>query len=445
MSGLDTRGFMDGALRAYDIADRHFERKEDRALRAEQMAKSEQRAEQEMSLRMAEEQRRTDAHAFNYGEDGQGGALRQAQALKEKEYAHSGKLRDAQIAQAESARQQNEYQLTQQKKTAFITENSPILQTGWQRFIDGGETDEIFDNELIKGSAYDPRRYLDPELNKAADVLEAKMPMVIKGQADFNDPELKTALTTFYKSNLNASVGQKDPKTGQVIKDARWGGMTFAKDINPEMDGDQPGIVITTEVNYGDDKWVPRPVTSRRSADADDTVKVIPLEQAMQDITGQLKLRRQAMVSPAYKAVFQTKDGEKDNKAIEKEYRGAYLEIEKKRSDALSNLMNPTPESQAEINSLFDEQQAKMKSLYFPQEGGEPAPKPTPFNQWAGNDANKRAFITALEGKYGDLSQFDEQTVARAYTDQVNKAKSAKAEQVAGQIRVDAAKQYASR
>ncbi|MDD1795774.1 hypothetical protein LRP50_21880 [Enterovibrio sp. ZSDZ42] len=276
MSRLDTRGFMDGALRAYDIVDRKLSRDEDREIRKQQLEKSNQRADQQMALRMADEERRTQAHEYQYGVDGEGGALRQAQAQNEK-------LFDANLAAAHSRKNLSDYQLSQQRKSVFINENAPLLQTGWQRWMQGGDIDDIFNHETIKGGAYDPRRYLDPDFDKAANTLETALPKLAKGKGDINAPEVKSALNTFYKSNLQASVGATDPKTGKTIQDARWGEVTFAKDINPELEGDQPGLVLTAEVNYGGEEWVPKPITERRSTDVGDHVKVIPIELAMQE------------------------------------------------------------------------------------------------------------------------------------------------------------------
>lgn len=310
--------------------------------------------------------------------------------------------------------------------------------------MQGGDIDDIFNHETIKGGAYDPRRYLDPDFDKAANTLETALPMLAKGKGDINAPEVKSALNTFYKSNLQASVGATDPKTEKTIQDARWGEVTFAKDINPELEGDQPGLVLTAEVNYGGEEWVPKPITERRSTDADDHVKIIPLEQAMQDITGQLKMRRQAMVSPGYKALFEGKEATKQKAAIEKEYRQAYLDLEKQRNDALTNQVTPTEESTAQINAQINAQHQDLKALYGL--GPQPSEKhEKPFTLWANGDPNKQAFLAALQEKYGDLDAYDEQTIAAAYKDQVNDAKAENAAKIAGQIRVDKAKQYASR
>ncbi|OOE43446.1 hypothetical protein [Salinivibrio kushneri] len=446
--GLDTRGFMDGALRAYDVADRYYQRKEDRKLQKEQLEQDREVREQRMSLRQAEEQRRQKQFEYNYGKDGKGGALRDKQERDEK-------LFDARLKSQQTQQELNEYQLGQQKRTHFIQENSPLIQKGWKRWMESGEIDPVLDNEMIAGSAYDPRRYLDPEVNKAGELLETKLPAVLDGKADFNDPEIKSALNTIYSKNIKASIGQKDPRTGKVINDARWGGVTLAADINPEMEGEQPGLVITTEVSYGDDKWVPKPVTEGRGT-GDEQVKVIPLEQAMQDLTGQLAMRRQAMASPAFKSVFGGKGAEVDD-AYQKEM----ASIESDRSKALAKLyseqngFDTKPEDvkqkESEINRIYDQRLSRVAQQYGiqnPDAGGldeSPAEVPAEVEQWATDDPRKQYFLKALKQKGHELSGYDVQTIERAFNDQLAKQKAEKSSEVANSLRAQHAQRYADR
>ncbi|MPX91446.1 hypothetical protein [Salinivibrio sp. VYel1] len=446
--GLDTRGFMDGALRAYSIADRHYQRKEDRELQKEQLEQDRKEREQRMSLRQAQEERQQKKFDYNYGKDGKGGALRDAEERDKK-------LFDAKLKNQQTQQELNEYQLGQQKRTHFIQENSPLIQKGWKRWMESGEIDPVLDNEMIAGSAYDPRRYLDPEVNKAGELLETKLPAVLDGKADFNDPEIKSALNTIYSKNIKASIGQKDPRTGKVIKDARWGGVTLAADINPEMEGEQPGLVITTEVSYGEDKWVPKPVTEGRGT-GDEQVKVIPLEQAMQDLTGQLAMRRQAMTSPAFKSVFGG-EGEEVNDAYQKEM----ASIESDRSKALAKLyseqngFDTKPEDikqkESEINRIYDQRLARVAQQYGiqnPDAGGlgeSPAEVPAEVEQWATDDPRKQYFLKALKQKGHELSGYDVQTIERAFNDQLAKQKAEKSSEVANSLRAQHAQRYADR
>ncbi|PCE67524.1 hypothetical protein [Salinivibrio sp. YCSC6] len=436
--GLDTRGFMDGALRAFDVADRYMERKEDRALRNQENQERRESREQQMSLQQAEERRRQQQFEHNYGKDGQGGALREKEAREQK-------LVDSQLETQQEQRALSEYQLGQQKRASYIRENLPVIQNSWKRWIDTGEIDPILDNEMIAGGAYDPRRYLQPEVVRAGETLENKLPAVLDGNADFNDPELKEALNTFYSQNIKASIGQKDPRTGRVIKDARWGGVTLAADINPELDGDQPGLVITTEVNYGDGRWVPKPVTDGRGT-ADEQVKVIPLEKAMRDLTGQLEMRRRAMASPAYKSVFGSKDEMKG-------YKEEVSSIESDRSKALAKLyseqdgfsadsQNPDmlKRKEDEINRIYDQRLSRIAQHY----GGE-EPKtgssehqsalPKDVEQWASRDPRRQYFLQAVKQKGTDLSGYDLDTIERAFNDQLAKHKAEKSSEVASKLR----------
>lgn len=439
--GLDTRGFMDTALRTFDLADRYYQRQEDRDYRRQRDRENDRRYDEALTLRNAEEQRRQQRHDDLYGVNGKGGWLEEQRALTAETQKQTMAFRDAQISYAYAAKRRNEYLLQQEKKTAFIQENAPLLDAGWQRFITTGEVDNVFDDERVKGGAYDPRRYMDPKLNEAADVLEQKIPQVINGDIDPNEPALKSALSTFYESNLQGSVGQKDPQSGKTIKQVKWGGMTLAADILPEMEGDQPGIVITADVQYeGSDEWVPRPITQGRSTAHDDHVKVIPLEHALQDITGQLKLRRHAQLSPAYQSMFRR--ASKDDK---KDYRRAVMDIEKQRNEALRELSVLGTEEQAvAVNQHYDGQLKKVQALFSGQEMAT-STVPEPAIEWAGEDANKQAFLKALKAKGEDLSEVDVAVLERAYQDQISKQKSAKAEQLAGQIRTENAKRYTSR
>ncbi len=198
--------------------------------------------------------------------------------------------------------------------------------------------------------------------------------------------------------------------------------------------------MLTTEVNVGGDEWVPKPVTERRSTENDDFVKVIPLETAMQDITGQLALRRQAMASPAYQTLFerQGKDGRKQDSAMAKQYRDAYLALEKERSRALANQLAPTEESTHALNRQFDEQQARLRRLYG-REGEQPqgatSPEQTSLADWVGDDANKAGFLRALEDRGEDIRQLPVAQLDAAYNDELAKLKARKEKAVAEQVR----------
>ncbi|WP_224164876.1 hypothetical protein [Vibrio penaeicida] len=97
---------------------------------------------------------------------------------------------------------------------------------------------------------------------------------------------------------------------------------------------------MTAEVEDGSGRWHPRPITRNRTTDAGDPVHILPLEDAIRDLTGQLALRRQAQASSAYQTLFAPS---RDTRGVRREYRQAYLALEKERSKALAAMLDPTP------------------------------------------------------------------------------------------------------
>lgn len=429
--GLDTRGFMDGALRAYDVADRYYQRKEDRKLQKEQLEQDREAREQRMSLRQAQEQRRQKQFEYNYGKDGQGGALRDKQERDEK-------LFDARLKSQQTQQELNEYQLNRTKRINFVQDNKPVLDNAFSKFLeDPTKVDPVLDNEMIKGTAEDPRRYLDPDVVDSFEYLNRQGPEIINGNVPLDNPELKKSIYNVYKNNFDAVIGQKDPKTGKVIKAVRAGAPVLAADINPELEGGQPGIIFTAEVNYGDDEWASKPITEGRST-TDEHVKVIPLEQFMQDLTGQMSRYAKVKASSAYKSIY----GEKDD-GTTKAYRKDLVSIGKAEAKALADLEKEAagpaagdPEqidrARAQIRSTYDQQRARLTQVYGMEQegqagdgGGNPQTPPA-IQQWANSDPNKGQFLQALQQKGYKLEGYDPETLENAYQAQLRKAREAK-------------------
>ncbi|PWI34829.1 hypothetical protein DI392_00675 [Vibrio albus] len=422
MSRLDTRGFMDGALRGFDMMDRHYTR--EHSLRQADERMKMQRASHEMGLRQAEQTMRLQSEQAERskaqadrdkvkferdygtkGEDGQrtGGRLAELDDRAKKESEATLRLRDAQIEASQSTIETNAYNLTQTKKKNYLSENLPLIQRSWDKWNKTGEVDDILKNEYVAGTAYDPARYLNKEVNSAFDTIETKLPEIVQGNGSLEDPELVDALGVMYQNQIRGAVGQQDPITGKTIKGAKLGGVHLAQDIHPDIPGNQPGIVLTTMVDYGDGNWVAKPITNNRSTDPNDTVKVIPLETAMKDITSQLALRRQASTSKAYKQLFGTKDKGNENKLND-----ALIDLETEKAKAIGKLDKSTltdEQYQAtvqQIESQFDQSKQILKRQLSGNSSGETVshqPAQTNVPIWANGDQQKFAFARAMQNK----------------------------------------------
>lgn len=82
---------------------------------------------------------------------------------------------------------------------------------------------------------------------------------------------------------LSKGLAIKDPESGKVIKDKEYLRHDFVADIDPNREGDQPGVVVGLKVTYEDGTTKTAPVTESRLAGSQEAVKVIPLDALMKD------------------------------------------------------------------------------------------------------------------------------------------------------------------
>ncbi|GIA98395.1 ATPase [Vibrio cholerae] len=398
---LDTRSAIDGAIRGFQVAEGYYQRQADNERRDKLDAREEQRYQDGIDFRNTqtkkEEQRYQDDVDF-----------RNAQAKKEEERyqdnlkregedrAQRNRLLDVQIDAHKSAKELNTYQLNQQKKLAFMQENLPLIQSGLKGFMETGEIDPLFDNEYIKGSAYDPRRYT-PRVVQAAFDIESTMPKVLDGSISYKDSQFTKSMGVLLERNVKQGIGEKDPESGKVIKDKEYLRHDFVADIDPNREGDQPGVVVGLKVTYEDGTTKTAPVTESRMAGGQEAVKVIPLDALMKDVSGQIHMAKNFFNNDHYANLF-NKGDEKSRTEMDKQWRDAVTDLEKDRTKAINELMDPTPEQVAALNARFDERRASIDQVYG-RAGGSKDPAKGGANSavvWAGNDPQKQQFISEL-------------------------------------------------
>lgn len=391
---LDTRGFMDGALQGFQVAEGHYQRKKDNERRDALDTRDEQRYQQQQT-RLSELDAKSDKR---YQDDVK---FRSAQAEKEEqryqqslktekeERAQRGKLLDLQTKTAN-------YELAQKKKLDFLQENMPVIESHLSGFMQTGQLDPMFDHEYLKGSAYDPRRYT-PRVVQAAFEINGAMPKVLDGSLSYRDPAFTKALGVLYERNVKQGIGDTDPETGKVIKDKEYLRTDFVADIDPNREGEQPGVVIGLKVTYEDGSSKVAPVTQGRKPGADQSVMVIPLDQMVRDVGEQTKKAMQFFTSEHYANLFADKDG-KGGAETGKQWREAVTEIEKDRTKAINELMDPTPEAITAVNARFDERRMVIDQIYGKLGVGQPSAKGGANSAlaWAGNDPQKQQFISEL-------------------------------------------------
>ena len=438
--GLDTRGFMDGALRGFDVMDRHYDRKD-------------READRKDSLRIAQEQRDENDRRYNQSVERQDRLDTQSNERYTTEQARVTKL-DAREDQrykdrtqrqnradaiaAESHKSQSDYnkvKLSQLQRQQFLADNSVLLDAGWSKYQETGEIDPIFEDPNVKGGAYDIMRYTPKVLTSFRNV-EANMPKVLSGE--LNADSLVGDLDNIYRTNLDAIVGSKDA-SGKVIASTKLARVTQQADIDPKREGEQPGLVLAMEVFYEDgSSGGIRPVTNNRSTGADDSVMVIPLESAMKDLTGQLSMARKVATSPYYEKLFLSGKKTKEQREVGKEYRGAINDAHTEYGKAKSKLL--------EVSVTMDPEQAKLQQEALDADlklrlgqietmygksapsssGSSPSPiaaDDAPYLSWA-NNKDKANFVNGLLDKGQDLSTVTPEMLDAAFKSVVETKKT---------------------
>ncbi|HIF9391353.1 TPA: hypothetical protein ACX6R5_003271 [Photobacterium damselae] len=406
---MDTRGFMDGALRGFDLMERHYSRQE-------------RVNERQRSLRLADEDRAEINRRYTDSIERQNRLDLRDEERYQEQRARQNRLDNQERIATQSRLEYNTTRASQLKRQQFLNDNAVLLDAGWQKFQQTGILDPIFDDPNIKGGAYDIRRYT-PELLTSFKNVEVNMPKVLSGELSVDS--LVDDLDVIYRTNLNAAIGSKDA-SGKTIAATKLARITPRADIDPNQEGEQPGLVLGMEVFYEDgSSGGIRPVTQNRSTDKSDNVMVIPLESAMKDLTGQLGMARRAASSQYYDKLF-TPQSNQVSRELQKEYRkvvnDVYNNSEKTKSKLMENAGGiMTPELQQQIENVDQQVKARLEQIntLYNKSGSNlqetsPNQAQSVYDTWA-TDPNKKAFIEALLKRGEDLSNVTPEVLDSAY------------------------------
>ncbi|KJR21509.1 hypothetical protein [Vibrio sp. S234-5] len=410
---LDTRGFVDGALRGFETGNRYYEQKQVMSLRDAEEQRRQQAFEQQAKLSDLNLQKanldvergelETDFMFGTKGEDGaRSGGYKQTKAAQEKENHDQNKtLNDLRITNEKEKNDALKRQAEEQKRAIFIQNNQDKIDLAWEASASGNEDESFYDHPMIKGTSYDIRHMSSPDIQDAAAVIERKM-QTGAGIRDFlNDNEVISAMATLYQRNADKAVGTRSAD-GRIIERAKVGGINLAQDINPDIPGDQPGVVLSLDVDYGDGQWVRVPVTENRTGLPDDAVRIIPVDYAMKDLIGQIKQAKKASYAKAYQKRYANKGKDKSSAEIDKQWRTARTELEKDRTEALNQLNGAAPEQIEALNDLYNKRGTAIDQIYGKlggESGGANNQAMNAASQWAGNDPQKQQFINELNPK----------------------------------------------
>ncbi len=398
---LDTRGLVDGFLRGYDVMQRHRAREANQARADNALALRFAESEREEKRREQQAQQQAERHQYQYGKDGKGGRLR---AQDER----TRRTQEMQLAAHQAQRKLSQYRLGQEKKRAFLQENQPLIQAGWGRWLQGGDVDAVFDSREVKGGAYDPRRYLRPDVEDAFATLETALPKVIQGDIPLDDETFVRALGTVYQKNLEAVVGQRDPNTGRRIRAARMGIPVRLKTSSRTCLGTSPvsfdrggggwfralaSETHHTEPNHGRGRSSAHPPIGRCHSRSDGTARSAPSGSGFVGVSNPLcTVQRHAWCPSRISA--------------------SVFGVGKRTLESPSGNVGSDPEHIKTLNEQFDAQQEKLRAMYLKVPNAEQSNRAA---AWAQGDETKQRFLEALQRKGWDVARLTPDVLAFNY------------------------------
>lgn len=174
-----------------------------------------------------------------------------------------------------------------QEKQSNLLSMAPVE---FNRVLSGGAfSDEFMD--MAEGTQYDPRFMATPEYKDAAKIAYETTDKVLHkfktdpesvNIRDYNGREFIDSMNVLLGPDVRRGVGETDPNTGKVVDDKR------IVSILPAPGG--KGFVFDVETTLSDGSKYTAPITENRTTDPDDPVKVVPFDQMVENISGQMQM-----------------------------------------------------------------------------------------------------------------------------------------------------------
>lgn len=367
--------FVDGALKGFEMMERHQARKDNKARLADMDTRNDQRYQQGIERQsQLDDERRS-----NRESDVQ---WRKTQAEAASDY-RSDTL--------EANKKQRQWQQNFQSQQAQWQNDQQAIPVAWQSFRETGQIPEDLNDVLSRNKGMDPRTYMNPQYRAEVKGLGEKLDGVIKSgnMAEANSPETLKLFNSVFKDKISQSVGQFDEKVNSKIASVDFAGFVPAE----REDG---SVALALQVTYENGAKEIKPMTKGRTSEGDDPV----MTYSPKELIGTIKTRAMMadmMERPEYwdkmgtevAANFGKRSTQQKEAPQESEYRKARVKIIEDESSALAEIEysygKPKKDSDEEadkkkaiaaVRSQFEQRKNKLGEIYgkqaveAPPEGG---------------------------------------------------------------------------
>ena len=363
--------FVDGALKGFNMMERHQSRMFNEQRLSDLDKRNEQRYQQQQG-RLADMDKRDEERYQT-----QQGRLSDLDKERVANREQDVKWRESQGEQAEEQRQ---WQRNYQDQQAQRQKDQQAIPIAWQSFRQTGQVPEDLSDVLERNKGMDPRTYLKQEYRESVKGLNQTLDEVVKtGDLKLaNNPTTVKLFNDVFGDKIQSSVGQYDPELKATIDDVKFGGF-----VPTEMkDG---SVALLLNVTYKNDKGETfteqKPMTKGRTSEGDDPV----MTYSPKELIGTIKTRAMmadmmerpeywdkmgAQVGASFGQRSQAKEAPK-----EAEYRKAKVQLLEAKAKALSDIesgkgatMPLTGEDKAQalagVEAQFGNQLKQLESIY---------------------------------------------------------------------------------
>lgn len=353
--------FVDGALKGFNMMERHQSRMFNEQRLSDLDKRNDQRYQQQQG-RLADMDKRDEERY-----QAQQGRLSDLDKERVANREQDVKWRESQGEQAE---EQRSWSRNYQNQQAQWQKDQQAIPIAWQSFRQTGQIPDDLSDVLERNKGMDPRTYMNAEYRAEVKGLGEKLGQVIKSgkMAEANSPETVKLFGRVFKDKLSSSVGQYDESVKSKIA-----AVDFAGFVPVEEQGGRVGLAL--KVTYENGTKEIKPMTKGRTSEGDDPVMTYTPKELIGTIQSRVMMadmmdrpeywdKMGAQVGASFGQRSQTKEAPQ-----EAEYRKHYLDLTKRREEALSDInavdnfgmpLHPDKEArknqiEAEFNNLKSE------------------------------------------------------------------------------------------
>lgn len=245
--------FVDGALKGFEMMERHQARKDNKARLADLDERNDQRYQDSLDRQAKLDEERKDNREQDV-------TYRKDQAKATANYRKST---------LEANKQQRQWQQNYQSQQANWQKDQPAIAMAWQTWRDTGRIPEDLEPVMQRNKAMDPRTYAKPEARENIKALKSLLGQVAEtgNISELNSPKSIELVNNAFADKINSTVGQYNETVKSKVASNK-----IISHVPLSEKGEPLRFGFEIEVTYENGMKERKPMTKGRTSDPEDPV-----------------------------------------------------------------------------------------------------------------------------------------------------------------------------